>query len=441
VFDFTDELVMEAGAAESAAAKDFIRNYIELEDLSLDIEADGVDFAKLGTYPVVLKMGQRQTASAVKIEDTTPPAAKPNQCRIFRGNEVEPEDFVSEIQDATRVICSFAAAPDVFSPGWQEAAVILTDESQNSAEIKSELYVFDFTEELVIEAGTAKSVAAKDFIRNYMETDELSLAESADVNFLILGSYPVTLQLGKYSAGVSVKIADTTPPVISGEVHKRVVTGGTISYRSNITVTDNYDQDVPLAVDSSGVNLNVPGTYTVIYSAADKSGNRAEVLGTVTVCEADMELVNEMADGILAQIIDQNMSRYEKAKAIFYWVHGKMKYTADINSREIAQGAYNCFYRGAGDCYTYMAASQVLLTRAGIDNMMVQRIGAPVPHYWNIVNVGGGWYHFDASPNGYVSIDKKFMFTESQAREFSRITPTDYENFKYDKSLVPEVVE
>ncbi|MCL2816455.1 MAG: hypothetical protein FWD23_17810, partial [Oscillospiraceae bacterium] len=172
VFDFTDELVMEAGAAESAAAKDFIRNYMELEDLSLDIEADGVDFAKLGTYPVVLKMGQRQTASAVKIEDTTPPSAKPNQCRIFRGNEVEPEDFVGDIQDATRVICSFAAAPDVFSPGWQEAAVILTDESQNSAEIKSELYVFDFTEELVIEAGTAKSVAAKDFIRNYMETDE-----------------------------------------------------------------------------------------------------------------------------------------------------------------------------------------------------------------------------------------------------------------------------
>lgn len=520
VFDFSDQLVIEAGAAESVAASDFIFHYIEFpeqEDLSFGIETDGLDFTKPGTYPVVLKMGQRETKSAVKIEDTTPPAGKPANQYIFRGNEIKPEDFVTDIQDITQVTCSFAAAPDILKPGRQEVTVILTDESKNSAEVNSRLYVFDFSDELVIEAGTVEHVTVRDFIRNYTKTDELSVEKAADVNFSIPGSYPVALKSGKYTAAATVKIADTTPPVadvkncqtqkgkpipapefvynikdvspvtvrykntpdftaegtqtihiiledshnnaseykaeltvlfadttppvISGELNKWVVAGGTVAYRSGITVTDDHDPDVWLTVDSSRVKLNVPGTYTVIYSAADKSGNRAEVVGTVTVRAVDMDLVNEMADGILSQIIDQNMSLYEKAKVIFYWVHNKMKYTAAINSREIAQGAYNCFYRGAGDCYTYMAASRVLLTRAGIENMTVQRIDAPVPHYWNIVNVGEGWYHFDASPNGYVSIDRKFMFTESQAREFSQITPTDYENYKYDKSLVPEVVE
>jgi len=234
---------------------------------------------------------------------------------------------------------------------------------------------------------------------------------------------------------------DRTPPTISGDLDKWVVAGGTVSYRAGVTVTDDFDTDVKLIVDSSRVNLNVPGVYTVIYSATDSSGNRAEARGTVTVRAVDMDLVNEMADGILSRITNQNMSKYEKAKAIFYWIHGKMKYSASVCPREIAQAAYNCFHRGTGDCYTYMAASRVLLTRAGIDNMTVTRIDAPVQHYWNIVNVGDGWYHFDPSPNGYVSIDRKFMFTESQAREFSRITPTAYENYRYDKSLVPEVVE
>jgi len=234
---------------------------------------------------------------------------------------------------------------------------------------------------------------------------------------------------------------DRTPPTISGDLDKWVVAGGTLSYRAGVTVTDDFDPNVQLVIDSSRVNLNVPGVYTVIYSATDSSGNRAEVRGTVTVRAVDMDLVNEMADGILSRITNQNMNKYEKAKAIYYWVHGKMKYSASVCPREIAQAAYNCFHRGTGDCYTYMAASRVLLTRAGIDNMTVSRIDAPVQHYWNIVNVGDGWYHFDPSPNGYVSIDRKFMFTESQAREFSQIIPTAYENYKYDKSLVPEVVE
>jgi hypothetical protein len=91
-----------------------------------------------------------------------------------------------------------------------------------------------------------------------------------------------------------------------------------------------------------------------------------------------------------------------------------------------------------------MAASHVLLTRAGIDNRIVQRIPeATSPHYWNLVNAGTGWRHFDTcpSPTGAVGFDERFMFTESQAREYTEtITARDH-YYDYDKSTVPEAVE
>ena len=369
-------------------------------------------------------------------EDTTeppPPAGTSAKPHISESDETEPEDLP-------------------------------VGENEDSAKINPEPYFFELADELVIELGAAKKIleaarpsadikncstyidipiSASDFVCNIREISPVTIRYKNEPDFSY-GTHSVCVILEDSFGGITEYKAELTvlaePPAISGEFDKWVVTGGTIAYRSNVIVADDHDPNVQLEIDSSGVNLNVPGSYTVIYSATNKYGAKAEAKGTVTVRAVDMDLVNEMADGILSEITGQNMSQYEKAEAIFYWVHNKMTYSANVNSREIAQGAYNCFYRGTGDCYTYMAASRVLLTRAGIDNMTLSRIDAPVQHYWNVVDAGAGWHHFDASPNGYVAIHEKFMFTESQAREFSRITPTEYENYKYDKSLV-EVVE
>ena len=59
-------------------------------------------------------------------------------------------------------------------------------------------------------------------------------------------------------------IADTTPPVITGVQDQTVYVGDTISYKHGVTVTDDKDTDVELVVDNSGVDLETPGTYTVV---------------------------------------------------------------------------------------------------------------------------------------------------------------------------------
>jgi len=518
IFDVIDEFEVEAGTAGNISIQDFILNLTETADVSLKY-INEIDFSKPGNYSVILSCENYEFPAAVKIQDTIPPTGEPVELYVFKNNEINPDDLVTNIVDMTQVTCSFATQPDLTKSNWQDVTVILTDEGGNSTKIKSKLYVFDVIDELVIEAGTVSKISIKDFLCNYIEAEDLSFIQNDEINFSVPGSYSVTLKSGKYETQTVVKIqdttppaasvkscwtyknkpisvtdfvynikdispvtvkyktepdfsvqgnqtvyiiledlynniseykteltviSDTTPPVISGELDKRVVVGGTISYRSGITVTDDYDTNVQLVIDSSQVNLNKAGTYTVIYSATDESGNKAEVNGTVIVSAIDMALVNELADGILAKIINNSMNQREKAKAIYNWVNAKMKYSASLSPREIAQAAYNCFTKGAGDCYTYMAASQVLLTRAGIKNKTVQRIPeAETTHYWNLVNTGNGWYHFDVcpTPGNAVTINQRFMFTESQAKKYTQTLKDREHYYDYDKSTVPEVVE
>jgi len=89
-----------------------------------------------------------------------------------------------------------------------------------------------------------------------------------------------------------------------------------------------------------------------------------------------------------------------------------------------------------------------LLTRAGIPNMMVERIpGTETNHRWNLVNPDGlGWRHYDSFPTR-LRLGTLIMayFTSTQAEEFtlqiSEFTERPMRNyFTYDPALYPEIV-
>jgi hypothetical protein len=87
-----------------------------------------------------------------------------------------------------------------------------------------------------------------------------------------------------------------------------------------------------------------------------------------------------------------------------------------------------------------------MLTRAGIENMMVTRVGGGSNHYWNLINPdGGGWYHFDTTPlsTQVRSGVNRFMFTDTEAEKYTEIVLQDVNTrnyYTYDKTLYPEVV-
>jgi len=379
IFEVLEEIAIEAGTRNGVSVGDFVKN--QIETVAVSLEGSGqINYSLPGRYPVKLKSGKYEFLAAVLVRDTTPPTADARHIWTYLNKPLQAMSFVQNIKDVSPVTVRYKTRPDFSSAGQRTIYIIIEDAYGNSAEITAWLTVID----------------------------------------------------------------DVTPPVISGDIHKRVAEGGTVSYKSGVNVTDDYDKNPKLSFDSSRVNLNLPGVYIVIYSAVDECGNRAELEGSVTVFAIDMELVNAMADDILAKITNEGMGKLDKARAIYNWVNGKMKYSATNTKRDIARRAYDCFTRGSGDCYTYMAASHVLLTRAGIDNRIVQRIPeASSAHYWNLVNVGTGWHHFDVCPTttNAVGYNQRFMFTESQAREYTRIMPGRDHYYDYDKSTVPEVVE
>ncbi|MBG0762424.1 hypothetical protein IY230_02200, partial [Acholeplasma laidlawii] len=87
---------------------------------------------------------------------------------------------------------------------------------------------------------------------------------------------------------------DTVAPVISGAKDITYVIGSTApNYLAGVSATDDVDGVVQVAVDASDVNLEVAGTYDVIYTATDLKGNVAEVVVQITVTDGEEPVVGE----------------------------------------------------------------------------------------------------------------------------------------------------
>ena len=259
--------------------------------------------------------------------------------------------------------------------------------------------------------------------------------------------------------------ADTAPPVISGAHDLKAAVGESISYRAGVTVTDNSGEAVALQIDATEVDLTRPGEYEAVYWAEDAAGNRAEVPVTVTVIEtvtvdeegsgatediedpaapqATQETVDALADEILAQITTDGMSQYEKALAIYNYVHNNIAYTGTSDKSSWLVGAYVGFTRHSGDCYNYFACSKALLTRAGIPNVDLTRVGGNSRHYWQLVDVGTGYRHFDACPHPNSYPLYSFLLTEAEVQAYTEQCASIRKNYYvYDYASCPvEVVQ
>ena len=288
-----------------------------------------------------------------------------------------------------------------------------------------------------------RELDAAAFFTDINDMSAVSARYKAQPDFKALGYQDVSLVLedewgnsAQFDTGLTLK-ADTEPPVIIGVGNIAVHVGDSISYRAGVYAEDNADGIIGVSIDSSAVNLYQVGEYPVTYRAVDISGNETTRTIKVTVTVLSYDEVYSLADSVLSSITTPGMSLQEKARCIYDWVKRNIRYTPSKESDALS-GAYYGFKLRQGDCSTFYAVSAALLTMAGIDNMQVTRVGGYTNHYWNLINVGTGWYHFDTSPTG---VSGTFMFTSTQAEEFTKTLVGRLTNaYVYDKSLYPPVV-
>ena len=363
-----------------------------------------------------------------------------SKCQVELGGQVQATDFLKNPSDTAEFATGSVYSTDI--AGSYDVKVICGR------------YTYDCVLEVVDSIAPELSVKEltrtkeeipkpEDFVESVSDaSNDVMVYFGEGISFDNYGDIPVTIAAEDPSVNRTeadtvlhlVEEYDIVPPVIEGQLDKIVYVGQSVSFKQGITVTDNQNSDTELKVDSSRVNLDVPGEYPIEYLASDSMGNMDLKEGVITVIAAEHteDEVNELADEVLSQIIKPDMSDYDKAHAIYVWVKGNMGYSESEDRGDWLKGAYDGLKNRHGDCYNYFAVSKALLTRAGIKNGDIEIIPtATRHHYWNVIDCGEGWRHFDTTPRTEKEF-KGFYLTDEELMEYSN---AHYRSHNYDREI------
>ena len=316
-----------------------------------EAEPEGFMANTLGNYPVRVRLTDGVEIALVTVVDTVAPVLTLQEKPFYTRHAYTPQELVN-VADATNVALSFVQAPDQDSDQPQTFSVQAVDAAGNET----------------------------------------------------TATFPLTLAV------------DDTPPVLYGVVNRTGYVNEPIAYLAEAYAEDDVDGRVDMTVES-GVLLSRKGKYTVTYTATDRSGNTASKSCTYTLVEPTVtdEQVRQMAQAILADIITPDMVTAEKLKAVFDYVRGRVHYTGSSNKKDWRQEAMRGYEDGRGDCFTVYSLTRALLDELQVPYMSVTRKGSSTHHYWVIVNIGTGWYHFDPLISS-VHKHRCFMWTNQQCK-------------------------
>ncbi len=323
---------------------------------------------EVGIYSVPLQVDGAEDFVLITVRDTTPPTVeKDADVTLYTMHPVE-ADAVFSAQDYSPVTLTWVTEPDWTKPGEQQVRVRAEDASGNAVEID----------------------------------DTVVLAE------------------------------DTKPPELYGVMNRTAYVGEPIAYLAEVYAEDAVDGLVQVTVDSE-VKMERAGTYKVTFTAVDISGNRATATCKYKLVKPSVseEEVRELAQNVLREIITKDMVTAEKLKAVFDYTRGHVRYVGNSDKSDWRKEAVRGFKTGKGDCFTFYSVTRALLDELGVEYMSVQRQGGRTRHYWTIVNIGTGWYHFDTTFTSSHRA-KCFMWTNEQCK----VKPYFW---RYDHSKYPDI--
>lgn len=345
----------------------------DTEGASFITDLQTVPVNQIGDYEIEIAIHDTTYITILHVQDTTAPIVKTKKAMTYKSKEIGCEAFIASVKDATAVTYQFVTAPDVSITGEQPVSIQVTDAGGNSVAAEAVLQV----------------------------------------------------------------VEDIQPPVISGAKDFEAYIGDKINYKAGITVWDDYAVSPKLTVDTSQVNVNAEGTYPVTYTATDDVGNQSSVTVYITMKQhvMDESEVNWLADGILSKIITPEMSAYDKLVAVYNWIRGNLGYVNSSEKGNWVNAAYQGLANRRGDCYVYACTAKALLTRAGILNRDIEKIPTSRRHYWNLVDIGEGWHHFDTTPRRGEST--RFCYvTDAELMAYSA---ANYNSHNYDRNIYTDI--
>lgn len=371
------EVTIEAGTVKPELSMFFSGEPAVSGLVSTNLNFDEVNYTLPQTVNFNIKMYFMNFPCKLYIQDTVPPSGEGIAQKIFACDEIpDASECVTGVEDITDVTATWKELPDMSAGGNFTAQALLTDGCGNETVVD---VLFEVTK-------------------------------------------------------------DSEAPVIEGAVDIEAYIGDGIAYRKNVKVTDDYDNAPELSIDTTGVDMNTEGTYEVIYTARDFSGNENSVTINLTLSEkpegyVEPEEVYTVAKEILDEITEPGMTEEEIALQIVWWCRYNIRFILKTSSNSWTEAAYNAFLYRTGNCYSTVYAVKALLDVAGIENMIIERYPyQTATHFWNYVCLNGEWYHCDSTwREGYDSYF--FMYTTEELLDFWQ---GGWNGFQFNQEKYPE---
>lgn len=292
---------------------------------------------------------------------------------------------------------------------------------------------------------TAQAPSAADLVESVNDVTNCTIDFAEEYDFTKEGEFEASIVVTDEAGNQTVctvpckVIEDNTPPEIKGVEPLQFAQGDAVSFKKNIEVVDDKDENPTLEVDNSEVNVDKRGVYNLTYIARDAAGNETKKTTTVKIVsakisEATEENVNALADAVLADIIKDGMDQKAQAKAVFNWVVNNITYSETAGIDDLYSAAYKGMYYHVGDCTVKQKTAEVLLNRLGIKNMEIEKIRDTRGHYWLLIDIGEGWYHYD--PNLQLDGTLIFYWHDADLWAYSNAHKNTH---NYDPSKYPTI--
>ncbi len=126
--------------------------------------------------------------------------------------------------------------------------------------------------------------------------------------------------------------------------------------------------------------------------------------GSAGLSEKDAAIL-DLAGQVMDQCVTDDMTDYEKERALYKWVTENVRYDQDHYDplAQIDPDSYNPYgplHNGKGVCLGYATTFQLLMDMAGVECITVMGAAyhaAQQNHAWNMVRLNGQWYCADTT--------------------------------------------
>ena len=295
----------------NATATDLVDDDIELTD-NIVIDANNVDTSTVGTYTVTYDVtdtagnAAEQKTRTVRVIDAGKPIItltgdNPQTIEFGEGYtelNATATDLVDDDIELTGNIVIDSSAVNTNAVGQYTVTYNVTDTAGNAAEQKTRtVRVIDAGKPIITLTGdnpqtihfgmayTELNATATDLVDDDIELTRRIVIAGDEVITDRVGDYSVTYNVTDTAGNAAeqktrtVRVIDTGKPIITltGD-NPQTIHFGMAYTELNATATDRVDGDLTgsIVIDSSAVNINRVGQYTVTYDVTDTAGNAAE---------------------------------------------------------------------------------------------------------------------------------------------------------------------